>query len=292
MDKIIQYFNNGGPLMWPILLCSVVSWAIIIERAIRLRRIGLVDDELVKKVRAALGKGDLAGAEQAAQAHPVLVGVVLAKGIDEFRYTEADLETSLQAAAERNLQVLWNNMGALNTIARVATLLGLLGTVVGMVWGFEQLTQQGVAKEKLAEAIGVALVTTVGGLCVAIPAIIGESALKSKIRKLTIEFEEILLEVIKAAKIGGITKRSVARKAGTPREPPRALTQDADGEIDGDAETILDARDLAAKLQAEREAKAAKEEEDDEIDGDAETLMDARELAAKLKAKRDAEAKS
>ncbi|GMV79524.1 MAG: flagellar motor protein MotA [Planctomycetota bacterium] len=245
MDKIIQYFNSGGPLMWPILLCSIVSWAIVIERGIRLRRKGLIDDDLVRKVRAALGKGDLAGAEKAALERPVLVGVVLAKGIDEFRYTEADLETSLQAAAERNLQVLWNNMGALNTLARVATMLGLLGTVVGMVAGFEELTKAGVAKEKLASAIGVALITTVGGLCVAIPAVIGESALKSKIRKLTIEIEEILLETIKAAKIGGIRKQTLASAS--------APAAEAEDEIDDAAETILDMR-TEAKNAAEANA--------------------------------------
>lgn len=208
MNQLIDYFIKGGALMWPILLCSIVSWAIIIERALRLSRGRLIDDDLVHKVRAALAAGDLSEAQRQAQSKPVLVGAVLNKGIDEFRYTEADFETALQGAAERQLQVLWNNMGALNTIARVATLLGLLGTVVGMVIGFEELTKEGVAKEQLASAIGVALITTVGGLCVAIPAIIGESALKSKIRKLMIDFEELLLECVKAARIGNVAKES------------------------------------------------------------------------------------
>lgn len=206
MNDLIRYFNDGGALMWPILLCSILSWAIVVERMVRLSRTRLIDDDLVHKVRDALGRGDLAGAEEAARAKPVLVGLVLHKGLDEFRYTEADIETSLQGAAERQLQVLWNNMGALNTIARVATMLGLLGTVVGMVLGFEELTKAGVAKEKLASAIGVALITTVGGLVVAIPAITCESYLKSRIRGLMTEFEEILLETVKAARIGGVTK--------------------------------------------------------------------------------------
>jgi biopolymer transport protein ExbB len=195
--------------MWPILACSILSWAIMAERALRLRRSRLIDDDLVHEVRAALGRGDLAGAEQKAAERPILVGAILHKGLDEFRYTEADIETSLQGTAERKLQLLWNNMGALNTIARVATLLGLLGTVVGMVMGFEELTKGGVSKEALARAIGVALITTVGGLVVAIPAIIGESMLKGKIRRLVADFEEVLLETVKAARIGGVDKRSV-----------------------------------------------------------------------------------
>ncbi len=211
MNSLINYFINGGPLMWPILLCSVISWAIIVERAIRLSRRRLIDEDLVHAVRASLGKGDLDGAQATAKKNPVLVAAIIHKGIEEYRYTEADMETSLQGAAERELQYLWNNMGALNTIARVATLMGLLGTVVGMVIGFEELSgAEGVSKEKLAAAIGVALTTTVGGLCVAIPAIIGESALKAKIRHLMIDFEEILIEVIKASKIGKVTKETAA----------------------------------------------------------------------------------
>ena len=232
MNDLIRYFNQGGSLMWPILLCSILSWAIVIERAIRLSRRRLIDDDLVRRVREELGRGDLEGAEKAANARPVLVGTVLAKGLDEYRYTEADIETCLQGVAERQLQVLWNNMGALNTIARVATMLGLLGTVIGMVLGFEELTKAGVAKEKLAAAIGVALITTVGGLLVAIPAITCESWLKSKIRRLLTEFEEVLLETVKAARIGGITKEmardglSAGRKVKeSPVPVPQAVEQ-------------------------------------------------------------------
>lgn len=206
--------------MWVLLLASIISWAIVLERAIRLRRRRLIDDTLVHDVRVALARGDLEAAESIANRKPVLVGLVLAKAIDEYRFTEADLETAFQGAAERQLRVLWNNMGALNTVARVATMLGLLGTVIGMVLGFEELTKAGVAKEKLAEAIGIALITTVGGLCVAIPSIICESWLKSKIRFILTEFEEILLEAVKAARIGGVSKAS-ARQANSSNTPAR-----------------------------------------------------------------------
>jgi biopolymer transport protein ExbB len=228
---LIDYFMKGGALMWPIALCSVLSWAIMIERAVRLRRGRLIDDDLVHQIRAALGRGDLAGAERTAAASPVLVGRVLARGLDEYRYTEADIETALQGAAERQLQVLWRYMGALNTIARVGTMLGLLGTVVGMVLGFEELTQGGVAKEKLAAAIGVALITTVGGLCVAIPAIIGESVLKGKIKHLTMEFEEVLLESVKAARIGGIRKAPLADGGSDDARIERQATRPVGGVV-------------------------------------------------------------
>lgn len=222
MDTIINYFISGGPIMWPILVFSILSWAIIIERSLRLRRAKLVDDLLVHEVRSKLAAGQLDEAQSLAKVKPVLIGAVIDKGIEEYRHTEADFETAMQGAAERQMHVLWNNMGALNTLARVATMMGLLGTVVGMVRGFEELTKAGVAKEKLAAAIGVALVTTVGGLCVAIPAIIGESALKGKIRKLMIHFEEVLIEVVKAARIGKVQKSAANETPPAPR-PEKAV---------------------------------------------------------------------
>ena len=99
MNHLVEYFLKGGSLMWPILLCSILSWAIIAERAIRLRRKRLIDEALVKEVQASLGRGDLSGAEELAKAQPVLVGLILGKGLNEYRYTEADIETALQGCA-------------------------------------------------------------------------------------------------------------------------------------------------------------------------------------------------
>ncbi len=216
MNQLVHYFVNGGPLMWPILMCSILAWAIIIERLIRLRRVKLMDEYLVPEVCGRLKKGDLDGAHEFSKAHKILIGNVIKIGLDDFKYTQANFESALKGSAERCLQALWKNMGALNTVARVATLLGLLGTVVGMVSGFEELTQAGVAKEKLAAAIGIALTTTVGGLCVAIPAIIGESMLCGKIQTITSEFEIRLMEVVKAAGMGGCDVKKAHKQTDEP----------------------------------------------------------------------------
>jgi biopolymer transport protein ExbB len=213
MNALLEYFRSGGILMWPILLCSIASWAVIIERGLGLRRSRLMDPDTVEATLRLLERGDVAGAEQAAltrRRKPSLIAAILAKGIDEFRYTSADLETALQSVAERLLAGLWKNMLLLRTIGRVSLLLGLLGTVGGMVVGFKELKTAGVEKELLAEAVSIALITTVGGLCVAIPAIID---------RITGETEEILVRAIKAAHIGGCTKeraRASAERSGTP----------------------------------------------------------------------------
>jgi biopolymer transport protein ExbB len=204
MQQLLTYYELGGPLMHPLLLCSLISVAVIIERALRLRRGSLIDPAVVEDIQAHIeqGKAELAVAKH--HNSPSLAGRILSRAIEEFLNTSADIETSLVESGERGLQVLNNNMSVLTLIARIAPLIGLLGTVIGMILGFEALEDAGVGKEELASAIKVALLTTATGLIVAIPTIIGSTFFRSKIRRLQAEFEEIFIDVIKTVKVASI----------------------------------------------------------------------------------------
>lgn len=207
MDALIHYFRQGGLLMWPLLALSILSWAIILERALRLRRARVLDERLVGEFCRRLDGGDLAATATALRQERVLLGPIVADGIDEHLASRTDIDAAMQGAAERRLHALWDNMLSLNTIARVSTMIGLFGTVVGMVKGFEELSQSGVAKEKLAQAIGIALITTVGGLSVAIPAVIAESAFRSRIRALLLDTEMALVRIVRAVRAAGAADR-------------------------------------------------------------------------------------
>jgi len=211
MRSLVDYFLSGGPLMWPILLCSVLSWAIMIERAVRLRRGRIFDDDMLAAVEAALDAGDLERAERTGRDGGRLASRIVTQSIHAFRHAAPDLRTAIEDASSRELNTLWDHLITLNTTGRVGVLLGLLGTVVGMVQGFQHLTAVGVEKAKVAEAISIALITTVGGLCVAIPAIIGESAIRGKIRRILAEFEGVFDRILNAAVRGGIAKPPVAK---------------------------------------------------------------------------------
>jgi len=212
MQSLVEYFLSGGPIMWPILFCSILSWAIMIERAVRLRRGVIIHDQVVDDIEKALENGDLAHAETLGNQDKRLAGRVMGKAVHAFRHAAPDLRTALEDVSSRELTCLWDHLITLNTAGRVGVLLGLLGTVVGMVRGFQNLTSAGVDKEQVAAAISIALTTTVGGLCVAIPAIVGESAIRGKIRRLLAEFEGIFDRVLNAATIGGVTKPRLAGK--------------------------------------------------------------------------------
>jgi biopolymer transport protein ExbB len=200
MDRLLYYFREGGLLMWPLLGCSLLAVAVIIERAVRLRRGALIDPAIVEDVQKHVEDGKLEAAIQRHATSRVLVGHILSKGLEEYASTAADIETSLTEAGERGLQTLDNNLSVLGLVARISPLIGLLGTVLGMILGFEELEKAGVGKENLAHAIRVALITTAAGLIVAIPTVVAQTWFRSKVRRLTAEFEEIFIDVIKSVK--------------------------------------------------------------------------------------------
>ena len=200
MSDVIQLFQDGGPLMWVLLACSLIAVAVIVERAVRLRRGTLIDTKVVEDIQTHVEQGKIDMAIARHHGSPSLVGRILSKGLDEYTNTSADIETSLVEAGERGLQVLNNNLSVLGLIARVAPLLGLLGTVIGMIAGFGTLEIAGVGKEELAKAIRMALITTASGLAIAIPTIIASTYFRSRIRRITAEFEEIFIDLIKTVK--------------------------------------------------------------------------------------------
>ena len=133
MEHLVQWFRDGGVLMWPLLACSLLAVAVSIERLVRLRRRALLDDEVVEDFQSLIEKGQAEKAVDRARNCPVLVGRILSRGLEEYLHTRADIETALVEAGERGLHVLHANMAVLNLVARVAPLLGLLGTVLGMI---------------------------------------------------------------------------------------------------------------------------------------------------------------
>lgn len=203
MSQLFFYIREGGVIMWPLLGCSLLSVAVIIERAVRLRRRVLIDPAIVDDIQRHIEQGKMEVAIRRHKHSPVLIGRILSEGLEEYASTSADIETSLIEAGERGLPVLFNNLAVLGLVAKVAPLLGLLGTVLGMIMGFEELEQAGVGKENLAHAIRVALFTTAAGLIIAIPTVVANAYFRSGIRRVTAEFEEIFIDIIKTVKATG-----------------------------------------------------------------------------------------
>jgi len=186
---MIQLLFRGGYTMIPILLCSVVSLAVIIERAFSLRAGRVLppllleelnrDDRPIEKLRGMVNRerGALAGVLAAGLEHRPI-------GLEGSREVLLAAEKVAASRLERGLTLL-------EIVAVISPLLGLLGTVIGMVQVFDVISQVGAGHaQALSRGISQALISTIAGLVVAIPALIAHSAYSRKVDKLLLRIEQ------------------------------------------------------------------------------------------------------
>ena len=169
-------FSGGvvGIVMVLILLAlSITAAYLIFDHLITIRRRDLMPEGLSDQVRHCLTAGDVAGAQQACNARPSLLSFVLLHGIAELEFGWSAVEKSLEDALAEQSARLFRKIEYLSVIGNIAPMVGLLGTVIGMIIAFQNVasTQGTASAPQLASGIYQALVTTVGGLIVAIPSI-------------------------------------------------------------------------------------------------------------------------
>ncbi len=218
MQHFASYFNAGGILMWPLLACSLLAVAVIaIRYFIRMRRSALFDSAVIDDIQKLLETGDVKRAIEKHRDGPTLLARIICAALADDSAQLGDFENVLLTRARRGLAVLTNNLSVLATIAKVAPLLGLLGTVFGMIAGFEALEKAGAGKAQLAGAIKIALITAAFGLLIAIPCSIALAYFRAQIRRYQAEIEEILEAVVRSAQAGaGKVKRDEPDDTSTP----------------------------------------------------------------------------
>ncbi|WP_106477103.1 MotA/TolQ/ExbB proton channel family protein [Phytohalomonas tamaricis] len=186
---------SGGVLMLPIIACSLVALAIILERLWALRPERIAPRGLGQEVCEQIGRGqvDLDQLE-----HHSPLGRVLAAGLRNTRLGHEQVRSRLEDAAQAVIHDMERFLSPLGTIASIAPLLGLLGTVVGMIEVFQVIVDAGSAERasQLAGGISQALVTTAAGLCVAIPALIFHRYFERRVEFITVRMEEQAGQVV------------------------------------------------------------------------------------------------
>jgi len=186
--------------MWPILACSVIAMAIIFERLWTLRRSRVLPVQLVKTLRnwAKNGKITQENLDRLTVRSPL--GRIVAVGLMNRRHGRELIKESIEDAGRHVAHELERFLNALGTIAAITPLLGLLGTVVGMIEVFSVISAQGAGDaEELAGGISQALITTATGLTVAIPSLLFYRYFSGKVDALVVGMEQEalrLLEVI------------------------------------------------------------------------------------------------
>jgi len=180
---MLDFLAKGGVLVTPILLCSVVALAIFAERFIRLSILGRRGRFVADRVADCLKDSDYERARQAALASPSPMGRVLSQGLEVMDQDRETLETVLVQAIDEEVRRISRYLQALATIANIAPLLGLLGTVMGMIKAFMVIQQMGgkVNAAVLAGGIWEAMLTTALGLAVALPTLVAHSYLIAQV---------------------------------------------------------------------------------------------------------------
>ena len=199
MFSIIQ--AAGWPI-WPLIVCSIVALALVIERFSSLRTIRVAPPRLLDEVISVSAKSLPAPEVVNKLAANSVLGVVLASGlravIGEPRITEEGLRIAFETAGRHAVHRLERYLNTLGTIASAAPLLGLLGTVIGMIEIFGSQSPTGGNPEQLAHGISIALYNTAFGLVIAIPTLMFYRYFRAKVDALLVDME---LQAIKLVEI-------------------------------------------------------------------------------------------
>ena len=196
---MFELVKAGGLLMWPLLICSILSLAIILERLWFLRTRRVIPTQLVARVRA----WDEAGALDANILDKLRAGSplgrILAAGLANRHQDREVMKESIEEVGRHEVHDLERFLNALGTIAVITPLLGLLGTVIGMIKVFEVITALGIGDPGvLAEGISEALITTATGLTIAIPSLMFYRYFRGRVEALVVTMEREALKLIEA----------------------------------------------------------------------------------------------
>lgn len=201
---MLEIITAGGILMLPILICSIIAMAIIAERFWTLRTKNVAPADVSQQARRWLRNNKISDAQlQQMQAQSPL-GRVLAAALANRHRSSETLKQAIEETGSHVAHELQRYLNSLGTIATITPLLGLLGTVIGMISVFTRITSAGVGNPgELAGGISTALITTAAGLVVAIPSLVMYRYFRGRIEELVVNMEReshSLLEAIETPK--------------------------------------------------------------------------------------------
>ncbi len=202
VQSIWDFVVKGGPVMVPIGICSLVALAVLIERSVSLRRRKLIPPDFVAGLRALVARR--AAPSEAlgfCQSSDSPLARVVSAGLKRMGEPVERLEKQVEEAGQREVLKLRKNLRVLAVVGSVSTLLGLLGTIMGMINAFQTVAASGEAlgrTELLAKGIYEALITTAAGLIVAIPVIIAYHWIAARIDGIVAEIDRQTLEFAEA----------------------------------------------------------------------------------------------
>lgn len=191
MNHVLEFFVKGGIVMYPLLLCSITGLAIVIEKIITLRRKKVIIPEVVNVLDNIKETGDVGLALSICEKYQGPFANIIRTGLENRYLPREELKEVLSDQGRQEVQYLGRGLVVLETIAAIAPLLGLLGTVIGILKVFNVIAVMGVGQATaLSGGISEALITTIVGLCIGIPAVVVFNLFTNKAERLILEIEK------------------------------------------------------------------------------------------------------
>jgi biopolymer transport protein ExbB len=223
--SVIDFYLKGGAAMHFILACSILALAIILERAINLRKGKIISAAFIEEIKRYWYRRDIQRAVQVCREHNLSLSRVLRAGLIRFDHGIDAVEKAIEGAGQHEAAILRRNLMLLGFLANIAPMLGLFGTVLGLTRSFEVIASYGMAGNPGAVAGGVAeaLITTVFGLMVGIPTLAAYYYFKRKVEVRVLEMEEVSFALIEDLAYEGYETQATAtpNQAGEQELPPR-----------------------------------------------------------------------
>ena len=191
--------QKGGPMMYLIILSSVLAFGVVIERVYNLNRARIDADKFIDDIMNVMKRNKIIEAIELCNTTPGPIAHIVKAGILKHDRSKHEIKEAIDEAAQLEVPRLEKHLPILATVAHIAPLLGLLGTVTGMIRTFKAITIAGIGNPTaMASGIAEALITTAAGLMVAIPAFVVYRYLRGKVDALVIDMEKEALKLVQA----------------------------------------------------------------------------------------------
>jgi len=198
--SLLELFIKGGPMMWPLLACSIIALGIIIERLFALRQNKIIPRDLVQEVERLTRLGRIDDIERLLRRSTSPICPVIQVAIRNAGMRREIIKDYMEEAGATEAYAIERYIDALGIIATISPLLGLLGTVSGMIKSFHAVSMDGPASYMLASGISEALITTAAGLSIGIPVYISYRFFMARSDYLLLEMEKTSARILEYLK--------------------------------------------------------------------------------------------
>jgi biopolymer transport protein ExbB len=190
LHQAFEIFHKGGWIMWPLLVLAIAAIAVSVERTLAIRKAASDNDAFIEELRTRLNAADFEGALQLCDQTPGPVPQLLASGIRTRHLDNASIERAMEELALRQTPLLHKRLGVLDTVITMAPLLGLLGTITGMIQSFNVVSTAGAsAPTAITGGVAEALIATAAGLTIAIMTLPVYNYLTERVKEIVADME-------------------------------------------------------------------------------------------------------